>query len=281
MKNMVNIMDKKTVDEVILQHSDRGMDVLQKLHPREHCKEAVEHFVGLEKGVVFLYTGFWVGGFCETDGPIGTYYLARALNALGYKAIIVTDDYCRDFFKEIECIYIPISGNSEEENQQLLDTYKPIAHISIERCGLNANNKYENARSVDIAPNTAPVDELFMLGDNTKPTYAVGDGGNEVGMGNFKKDIIEHLSLVPCVVNSDFPIIASVSNWGAYGFIAYLQKHYKKEVLPSFEEVDEYLGYIVSLGSVDGIKKECVKSVDGKDWSIEKEILDGLREAIS
>jgi nitrate reductase NapE component len=268
------------VDEVILQHSDRGMDILQKLYPKQHCKEAVEHFVKLEKGTVFLYTGFWVAGFCETDGPIGTYFLARALNSLGYKAVIITDDFCKDFFREIECVYMPISGYSEEENQKLLDEYNPIAHISIERCGLNANGKYENARSFNIAEFTAPVDELFMLGDKTKPTYAIGDGGNEVGMGNFRKEIVENLSLVPCVVCCDFPIIASVSNWGAYGFIAYLQKHFEKKIIPSFEEVDEYLGYIVSLGSVDGIKKECVKSVDGKEWSIEKEILDGLNEAI-
>lgn len=268
------------VDEVILQHSDRGMDVLQKLYPKEHCKEAVEHFVQLEKGTVFLYTGFWVAGFCETDGPIGTYFLAKALNSLGYKSIIITDEFCKDFFKEIECIYMPITGYDEKENQDILDQYKPIAHISIERCGLNANGKYENARSIDIAEFTAPVDELFMLGDRTKPSYAVGDGGNEVGMGNFRKEIVKHLSLVPCVVNCDFPIIASVSNWGAYGFIAYLQKHYKKEVMPSFDEVDKYLEYIVSLGSVDGIKKVCVKSVDGKEWYIEKEILKSLNEAI-
>jgi len=266
------------VDEVILQHSDRGMDMLQKLHPKEHCKEAVEHFVKLEKGTVFLYTGFWVAGFCETDGPVGTYFLARALNSLGYKAVIITDEFCRDYFREIETLYLPIE--EEVDYRNILNEYNPMAHISIERCGLNANDKYENAKSVNIAEYTAPIDELFMLGDKTKPTYAVGDGGNEVGMGNFRKDIVEHLALVPCVVNCDFPIIASVSNWGAYGFIAYLQKYLKKEVMPSFEEVDEYLGYIVSLGSVDGIKKECVKSVDGKEWSIEEKILNGLNEAI-
>jgi len=269
------------VDEVVLQHSDRGMDILQKLYPKEHTKEAAEHFLKLEKGTVFLYTGFWVGGACETDGPLGTYFLARALNALGYKAIIITDDFCNGFFREIECIYMPLSGYSEQENIDLIEKYEPIAHISIERCGLNANGKYENARSVNIAEFTAPVDDLFILGDKTKPTYAIGDGGNEVGMGNFKKEIVEYLSLVPCVVCCDFPIIASVSNWGAYGFIAYLQKEHNVELLPSFEEVDEYLGFIVSLGSVDGIKKEQVKSVDGKEWSLEKEIIESLKEAIA
>jgi len=48
------------IDEVILQHSTRGMDILQKYHPKEHCKDAVNHFSTLEKGTVFLYTGFYI-----------------------------------------------------------------------------------------------------------------------------------------------------------------------------------------------------------------------------
>ncbi|WP_458700478.1 DUF4392 domain-containing protein [Sulfurospirillum sp. 1307] len=261
------------VDEVVLKYSDRGMDVLQKLHPKEHIKEAADAFLNLEKGTVFLYTGFWVAGFAETDGPVGTYFLAKALNALGYKSVIITDEYCKDFFKEIETIYLPIK---EEINyKEILETYKPIAHISIERCGKNINGKYENARSQDISSYTARVDELFEEGRKSAPTFSIGDGGNEVGMGNYKEDIQEHLTLVPCKVECDYLMLASVSNWGAYGFIACLDKN----LIPTFEEVDEYLGYIVSLGSVDGIKKECVKSVDGKDWELEKEILEDLKRA--
>ncbi|MBL0686390.1 MAG: DUF4392 domain-containing protein, partial [Sulfurospirillum sp.] len=71
----------KSIDEIILQHSTRGMDILQKKHSKEHCKEAAVAFKKLENGVVFLYTGFYVEGFGETDGPIGTYFLALALNS--------------------------------------------------------------------------------------------------------------------------------------------------------------------------------------------------------
>jgi len=100
----------KSIDQIILQHADRGMDVIQKAYPVEHCAIAAEAFTKLPKGVVFLYTGFYVAGFAETDGPLGTYFLARALNALGCSAIIVTDVYCQDFFKEIDTIYIPLEG---------------------------------------------------------------------------------------------------------------------------------------------------------------------------
>jgi hypothetical protein len=261
------------VDEIILQDSTRGMDVLQKLHPKEHCKEAVEAFKKLDKGVVFLYTGFYVGGFAETDGPVGTYFLARALNSLGYKSVIITDKFCKDYFKEIETLYIPIDGYNQEYYQTILEEYNPICHFSIERCGRNCDDEYANLRGVSVTEFTAPVDDLFELGAKTKPTFAIGDGGNELGMGNFTESVTKYLSLNPCTISSDFPIIATVSNWGAYGFIAYLDK----SLLPTFEEVDEYLAFIVELGSVDGVKVKNVKSVDGKEWSFEEKILSELK----
>ncbi len=265
------------VDEIILQHSTRGMDILQKHHPKEHCKEAVEAFKELELGVVFLYTGFYVGGFAETDGPIGTYFLARALNALGYKSVIVTDEFCKDYFKEIETIYIPLDGYKESYYEAILQEYEPICHFSIERCGKNRDGLYANHKGVSISEFTAPVDELFELGAKTKPTFAVGDGGNELGMGSFADSVTKYLSLTPCVIKSDFPIIATVSNWGAYGFIACL----KSDLLPSFDEADEYLEFIVGLGSVDGVSKKNEKTVDGKEWEKEKEILEDLKKAVT
>ena len=269
-----------SIDKVILRHSTRGMDILQKCYPIEHCKNAVYNFLKLPKGTVFLYTGFYVGGFAETDGPIGTYFLARALKSLSYDPIIVTDELCDGFFREIQTLSIPFEGYDERGYLNILDKNRPIAHVSIERCGKNTHGKYANMRGKDIGENTAPVDDLYALGNKTAPTFAVGDGGNEIGMGNFKDAIEKELSLTPCVIECDYPIIASVSNWGAYGFIAYLEEFCGENVLPSFDEVDEYLGYIVSLGSVDGVKSENVKSVDGKDWEIEKEILSELKSLV-
>jgi hypothetical protein len=264
------------IDEIILQHSTRGMDIVQNHCKKEHCKEAVEYFITLKKGVVFLYTGFYVNGYAETDGPIGTYFLALSLNKIGYKTIIITDDYCKNYFKQLKTIYIPLKGYTQEIYQELLDRYNPICHISIERCGKNTNGIYANASGLDISDFTAPIDELFSLANQTKPSFGIGDGGNEIGMANFKTIIEQHLHLIPCDIRCDYPIVSSVSNWGAYGFIAYLQIFTQSKLLPSFEMVDGYLEYIVSLGCVDGIKQTQTKSVDGKNWDIEKEILNQM-----
>jgi hypothetical protein len=92
-------------------------------------------------------------------------------------------------------------------------------------------------------------------------------------MGNFRDFLKEVLHVNPCAISCDYPIIASVSNWGAYGFIAYMQKILRRKLLPAIKEIEEYMDYILSLGCVDGIKCENTKSVDGKEWHTEEEIL--------
>lgn len=263
-----------SIDKIILQYSTRNMDKIYAHFPKEYCKNASLKLKELEKGVVFLYTGFDVDGVCETDGPIGTYFLAKALEKLQFKPIIISDLCSKDFFKDLSVIYLNHKDCNIENFEALLNKYKPVCHISIERCGMNQEEKYTNARNEDISKSTPPIDRLFLIGAKTKPSFAIGDGGNEIGMGNFKDFIKNTLHLEPCIVKCDYPIIASVSNWGAYALISSLDKN----LLPSFELVDEYLEYIVSLGAVDGISKKNEKSVDGKDWEIEKEILKQLKD---
>jgi hypothetical protein len=267
-----------TIEEIVLQHSTRHMDKIQAHYPNEHTQNAVHAFLKLNKGVVFIYTGFYVAGFAETDGPLGAYFLAKAFVKLGYTPVIVTDHFCEEYFFDIKTLYIPLEGLSVQEYEMLLDTYKPVAHLSIERCGQNHEGRYLNSRGVDIKEFTAPVDELFKLGSKTAPSFGIGDGGNEVGMGSFA-DVLKDKEFFYdyCVIPCDYPMIASVSNWGGYGFIAELEKVLHVNVLPSFEEVETYLEFIISKGSVDGIKRESVMSVDGKEWSIEPQILNALK----
>ncbi len=272
--------NNKTVDKIILSYSTRGMDLIQKEYPKtQFCRKAVENFLELDSGTVFLYTGFYVQGHAETDGPVGTYFLALALEKLGYKPVIVSDKYCLEYFKDITPLYMPLSGTSKKDNKKILKDYNPICHISIERLGRDGEGRYLNSKGIDISEHTAPLDELFMQAKKKAPTIAIGDGGNEIGMGNFKEFIKEALHVEPCVVESDYPIIASVSNWGAYGFIAYMQFFTRKKLLPSIEEVEEYMEHILGLGCIDGLTGKNEKSVDGKEWHTEEEILLALNRA--
>jgi hypothetical protein len=256
------------------------MDILKKFLPEGFCCDAAEAILALPRGTVLLTTGFYVAGYAETDGPMGTFFLAKALNKLGFHAVIVTDEICRDYFEGIATEYVAYDS-TDEDFEKLLQKYDPVCCISIERCGQNQYQDYANMRGVSIKEHTAPIDRMFMLAIEKKiMTVGVGDGGNEIGMGNLKHEITEYLSLEPCQVEVTYPVIATVSNWGAYGLIAYLSILSGKNVLPPFEKFWSYLKKTVAMGSVDGILKEAVCKVDGFDRSVEEEIIESLTQIV-
>jgi len=135
-------------------------------------------------------------------------------------------------------------------------------------------------RTVSIAEKTARVDLFFEIAAGKIPTIGVGDGGNEIGMGNVASLIKKNLSLTPCVIKTDLLVIATVSNWGAYAITAYLEKLSGKKLLMSYEDVLDYIQKTVEIGSVDGVLKERVVSVDGFGMETEKEIIQALKEAV-
>ena len=116
-----------------------------------------------------------------------------------------------------------------------LQSITPSVIIAIERCGFTHDLKYRNMRGRDITQYTARIDYLFRHHGNT---IGIGDGGNEIGLGNVAKEVTTVDSLVkePCVTEVSELIIASVSNWGGYGLAASLSKLSGKNVLLSVEE---------------------------------------------
>lgn len=269
----------ETIEDVVLRHSKRGMTVLRSYMSRDYCRQAARRILELEKGTILLTTGFYVAGHAETDGPLGTVVLAKALEKQGFYPVIITDEFCRGFFEaaDLEVCYVDVEDGAEKY-EALLEKFAPAALISIERCGRNIKNDYANMRGVSIKEYTARTDWLFIQARKQGiPTFGVGDGGNEIGMGNLKEVISGKLELVPCKVKVDTLVIATVSNWGAYAIAAYIQKMTGTKVLPGFSEIKEYLSLIVNMGSVDGVTKEQTLSVDGFSLDVEKEILDGLK----
>ncbi|NLM49831.1 MAG: DUF4392 domain-containing protein, partial [Clostridiaceae bacterium] len=163
------------IEDIVLENSSRNIDFLRQFMPKQYILRAAEliHKLKGEKGkaLVGITCGFYVNGRAETDGPPGAFFLYNALEMLGFCPYIVTDDYCRGFFEGLSCLFYPdISLNFD-----LL--------ISVERAGRSKDGRYYNMKKKDITDHTPPIDELFI---NAKaPTIGIGDGGNEIGMGNF------------------------------------------------------------------------------------------------
>src|SRR4051794_22561389 len=93
--------------------------------------------------------------------------------------------------------------------------------VAIERCGLSADGKPRNMRGEDISAHAAPLDRVFTAGPWR--TVAIGDGGNEVGMGTLPAHLIAREipfgATIACVTPADHLIAAGVSHWGVYGLI--------------------------------------------------------------
>ncbi len=254
------------------------MNVLRDYLPRNYCTLAAKEILSWERGVIGIATGFYVAGHAETDGPAGTVTLAKALGKLGFDPVIITDEFCENFFEleELKVRYMSLQAD-EDYCRSFLEDLNPVGMISIERCGKNRGNRYANMKGIDIGDHTAPIDRLFSLAYGNVPTIGIGDGGNEIGMGNLAGIISRKLSLTPCEVRTDLLVIASVSNWGAYALAEMLGELTRICLLPSSDEIEEYIEKTVNIGSVDGVTHKQLVSVDGNDISIEKEIIDDLR----
>lgn len=271
------LMKTETIEEIILQQSHRGMDLLQSELQPDFCREAAKKIYELPRGPILLTTGFYVAGHGESDGPAGTACLAQALVKLGFLPRIITDEVCRSFFEPLELAveYWPMGSIP---NIKDLARLSPVGILSIERCGRNDEGKYANMRGVDISENTAPLDEFFHLAaERGVFTLGVGDGGNEIGMGNVADAVRQKLSLNPCVVKVDQLVLASVSNWGAYGLTACLSVLAGRDLLPSPGWLQENLQRWADMGCVDGVNRLAEPTVDGYPLGVENQVFEQIR----
>ena len=261
------------IEDAILQHSHRGMTKLANFMPVDFCHEAAREILSWERGTVFLTTGFFVNGFPETDGPAGTMVVARALQLLGFFPVIVAEPFARAYFADLDIAVLSVQKTYDEQRyRDLIESFNPVGLISIERCGRNADGDYLNMRGRSVGDLTSSVDDLFLMAKGQIPTIGIGDGGNEIGMGALLDAIEATLEIDPCVVPVDKLVLASVSNWGAYGLAGCLEELTGKQLLPAWEQVKEFIDYTVSLGSVDGVSGENVSTVDGYDIEVSRAV---------
>ncbi len=166
-------------------------------------------------------------------------------------------------------------ASSRQHAQALLDRYRPALLISIERCGPTKDDRYLNMRGLDVSDQTARIDALF---EGELPSVGIGDGGNEIGMGNVAAAVASSGQLVPdpCVTRVNKLIIASVSNWGGYGLVAALSSLVGRDLLPSVDDERRLVERTAALGAVDGTTGEADGKVDGFGPEVTAEILTDL-----
>jgi hypothetical protein len=270
------------IEDIILSQDKRGINALKKAVPPNFCERAA-HFLHDNAERVLVATGFYVDGHCETDGPVGALMLAQALDNLGSEVTLVSDRYCVDVLRKMKIPFplhdFPMTGSVQSKafSEHLISHIDPTVLVSIERCGRAADGQYYNMQGRDISPHTAKIDSLFTF----PRTVGIGDGGNEIGMGNvyeLVKKEIPYGEKIASIVKTTHLVISSVSNWGTYGVLTSLSQITGEELLTP---EDPLLTRVVKAGAIDSFSKTHKLLVDGYGVEATRSIISQLHEHIS
>jgi hypothetical protein len=282
----VNIPYYKQLEYIIRRNLEhRGLSGIELKAELEGAAESL-----LSGTTVLIVTGFAVRGAMmgETDGPLGAVSLAAALEQLGKKAVIVTDEYSKNILRsclkvmKLKCPMEVIPGGNESLFcRELLGKYQPTHVAAIERPGRAADGRCYSMKGEeisDIVPNT---DVLF---EEAKAqgiiTIGVGDGGNEIGMGKIRSYVMKSVyegKKICAAFSADFLILAGVSNWGGHALSAALSIMSRFMLLHDAEVEERLLKSIVAAGAVDGCTAKRTMTVDGLSMEHNLDILNLLR----
>ena len=275
-----------TIEDIILSRDWRNIALLRPFLPDDFCSRAARLILNAP-GRALIVTGFYItrAGAPETDGPPGAFFIGRALQAMGYQVTYVSDHYSTPLFEGLvdpdDVVEFPITDEetSEAFAVDLLEKLQPSVVIAIERCSFTTPGRYLNARGEDTSEYHAKVDYLFKHHDNT---IGIGDGGNEIGMGNLAEQIttIDKLPDDPATTTVSQLIAATVSNWGGYGLVAALSLLAGWNLLPSVEEEKDVIRAIVGNGAIDSKAGEPVPAVDGFSLEENGQILEALHSIL-
>ena len=187
----------RRIEDILVARNPRGMQTVQAVLEPGYCLRAARLLHG-KRGIVLIGTGFPVVETFETDGPVGAIALYQTLEEIGLTPILVCGKpISRALAERYRVFEIHVGQDRREQDTgHALAAFRPEAIISIERPGQAADGGYYNMRGENISQNTACFDRF--INQCQCPTIGIGDGGNEIGMGNVADALLE-LDIVPSV----------------------------------------------------------------------------------
>ncbi len=273
-----------------------------------------------EGDFVYILTGFVLRPYkkAEMDGIVSALLLARALViAFGAKPVIICPE---DNYKAVQklavCVglhlienvedlkEIPVSmgvvcftkdaAKASEQADQIIQSMHPKALVSIECPGANELGVYHNAVGLDVTSLEAKQDILFeKVQEMGVLNIAIGDLGNELGMGTIGDTLREYIpyaakgacscgcgSGIAVRTKADHIITATVSDWGCYAMIAalaYLMEDLEIMHTPELEK--EAIETASSSGMID-MYGWLVPAIDGFGLTMNVSIVSLMREMV-
>jgi hypothetical protein len=272
-------------------------------------------------GTALITTGLILPGhypYGESDGPIGTAVLARAL-ALGLKArvLVVTEPeltgvnaallrtiglqvvgadafaHADERHRPVACV-LPLSrdaGVAADESSSYFERFDVRALVAIEKAGANAKGVYHMVGGKDLTPTVSKARALFDEAHRRNAlAIGIGDRGNELGLGPLAATARALLPFgtdcgCPChggvadQTASDLAVPAVISNWGAYGVAACLAALLDDVDLIHTADVERALfDCAVREGAVDGMSGRAIAAADGVGVAQNVAVVELLRE---
>lgn len=268
------------------------------------CLNAAEKLCkSLKKGdTVFVLTGFVLTPFnkAETDGAVSSVLLASVLEkAFGVRIVIVCPENAVKAIGKMSehigitpetVVFTKDIDKAEEQAKSVVDFYNPDAVISIECPSANKNGIYHNAGGVDVTEIEAKTDILFdMLVKKRVPNIAIGDLGNEIGMGTISSCIENRIPSdcaccgkggITAKTKADNIITATVSDWGCYSLICMLAFMTDNPGLMHDSSLQEKMMVIASKNGLIDMTGEHIPAIDGFGVKITGLIVDLMRETM-
>ena len=266
------------IERLLVARNLRHMQVARAALLPGYYLRAARHLRDLT-GTVIIGTGFPVGDTFETDGPVGAMALYETLRTLGAEPVIACgpplSNALAGDYRVLALAARELDAANTEATVQL-KALRPQAIVAIERPGLAADSRYYNMRGEDVTARCTVFDPFISLAHC--PTIAIGDGGNEIGMGNIATALAA-LHITTSVTRCDELLVADVSNWGAYGLIAFLALWSRRDLLAEISPL-QLLNYLSARGSVDGVTRANTLTEDGLQVHEGLEVIKALRALV-
>jgi len=296
--------------------SERGSHKIVQIYEHKFGNPLInlaESFIGIiahyrsGKKTAVLTTGFPIlpARYPETDGPLGTVFLASFLVRLGFRVIILVGEitypvvkHLVDHFK-IQVSHVEICPSSDDlcsELAKLLVREYSIVDlaVAIESPSPNRKQVYHNMHGKDISQSCAHFGVFYKTLMGINPcglTIGIGDGGNEIGMGLIEselKNVIKYGDVCQCpcrggiisAVSTDYLIPAQTSNIGAYILTAVFNIALGINEPLDIVFIESMLEESLSAGAFDAFSLKKIKSVDGIPFEKTKVLINKINEFI-
>jgi hypothetical protein len=289
------------------------------------CHLAAERLATVQRGqIVVIATGFpnrvrVDPDIAESDGPVGAAVLARAvhlglgavplilieaplvapmariLHACGLRALsLEAAKRCSSLNATMHgaCVIpLPVDlGEAEAQALALMAEHDIGAFISIEKTAANPAGELCYSRGGIGTPHVGKTDPLVALcRARAVTTIGIGDGGNELGMGNAGGILRSLLTFGDASYNggivpaqeTDFVVPTTVSNWGGYGLAAALAARLGQPDILHDEATERRMLLAASLeGLIDGVTGATLPTSDGLSEEIHAAVVTMLRALI-